>query len=556
MLESDGLTVGSVALSVNRVINDNTTSLVSDLAQTDLVTSGNGSIVAQSTTGNIMLSDGGDSNNQSIHAGGTGNVLVQTLSTTGADINVNANANVISGNGNISLLGGNNVYMGAGSATAQVNTGSGTIDVVAGSGNMVMSSGSLLNSTSGDIRVMASSGITVGNIVGSTNVSLIATAGSIVDADAAGASNVNVKANGLRLFAGTGVGQSTSALETNVSVLSAQAGSGGIYLLQSVDVIVGGVLASVNRVAANASTNTASSSDLSQFDLVTRGGSNGNIVLQSLTGSIILNDGGVVNNQAINADGSGQVLVQSLASTGADININANVLSGSGNISILGGHNVNVAAGSATATVQTGAGTVDVEAANGSVTMTAGSLLQSTSGAIRVLASTDITVGEVYTSTSAANVALTATTGNILNGNGAALNVKANALRLNAGNGAGQSGNSLYTQVNTLSAQAGSGGIYLLNNQAITVGDVAVTVSQVMGNAGTTAVTDAKQSDLVTAANGSIVLQTSAGGITLNDGTPATNLNQAISAGGSGNVLVQTLASSSADINICAPAMV
>ena len=62
-------------------------------------------------------------------------------------------------------------------------------------------------------------------------------------------------------------------------------------------------------------------------------------------------------------------------------------------------------------------------------------------------------------------------------------------------------------------------------------------------NASVTATTDATQSDVVTTGgNGSIVVRTTAGDITLNDGTELAD-NTAISANGTGNILVQAIGS-------------
>jgi len=600
LLESDGLAVGDVTVIVNRVKGDGTVSgsTVTD-AQSDLVTtSGNGSIVLTSTTGSIILSDGtASADNMAISVNGSGNILVQTLSTTGditanADIVTTASAGVLgSGLGNISLLSGYSVTF-ATNADILTEGGSsvGTIDVVAAnSGSVIMSANSVFGSTNGAIRVLAASSIEVGVIRtaatavandGSGMVSLTATSGSIVDAQNLGNlsnsdATVNVTASGLRLNAGTGIGQSINHLETMVAVVSARATSGGISLLESDGVTVGDVTVMVNRVLSDGTVTASTVTDIKQSDLVTTSG-NGSIVLTSTTGSIILGDGTAsADNTAISTNGAGNVLVQTLSATG-DITANADIVttasagvlgSGLGNISLLSGHSITFTTNADILTEgASSVGTIDVVAANsGSVIMSANSVFGSTNGAIRVLAANSIEVGVIRTAaTATANdgsgmVSLTATTGSIVdsqnlgnaNNSDAIVNVTASGLRLNAGIGIGQSINHLETTVGTVSGRATSGGIYLLENDGVTVGDVTVKVNRVLsdGTVTNSTVTDTRQSDLATTSgNGSIVLTSATGSIILGDGTASAD-NTSVSANGSGNILVQTL-SATGDITV------
>jgi len=108
-----------------------------------------------------------------------------------------------------------------------------------------------------------------------------------------------------------------------------------------------------------------------------------------------------------------------------------------------------------------------------------------------------------------------------------------------AGVGIGETVDHLETTVGTLSARATSGGIFVLESDALTVDDVEVTVQRV-GSDGTTLTptTDATQSDVrTTSGDGDIVLRTTAGDIVLNDGTQPDD-DTAISADGSGNVFL------------------
>mgnify|MGYP000243528343 CR=1 FL=1 len=136
--------------------------------------------------------------------------------------------------------------------------------------------------------------------------------------------------------------------------------------------------------------------------------------------------------------------------------------------------------------------------------------------------------------------------------------VTALGLRIDAGKGVGLlAGNSLSLPVNALETSvdtlsvwvAGDDGINILEADTVTVGDVvspldgasSVTVERVGVDSTSTTQTEAIQSDLVTTNtngdNGSIVLRTEAGSITLTDGT-APDDGSAVSAHGSGNVLI------------------
>jgi len=108
--------------------------------------------------------------------------------------------------------------------------------------------------------------------------------------------------------------------------------------------------------------------------------------------------------------------------------------------------------------------------------------------------------------------------------------------------------------VTTVSARATSGGINLLETDALVVDDTTATVLVVNADATTTSLTDVAQADVATTAgNGAIVLRTTNGTLTLKDSTgvlstgpngtwgPLNYNNTAVSANGSGNVLVQAL---------------
>src|SRR5581483_4876760 len=282
-----------------------------------------------------------------------------------------------------------------------------------------------------------------------------------------------------------------------------------------------------------------------------RAGSNGSIVLRTVTGSITINDGNA-NNVGVSANGSGNVLLQAQSGAGNTATLNSGVTSGTGNISVLAADSVVQATGAGNISTG-GAGTVDVEATLGSITMGAGSSTLTGGGNIRYAAQVNIFVavldgrtasdrtGGTLTSqaTGWGSVSVAAVTGSITNSNaGGTVNIYANSLRLNAGNAIGALGAGVKpvgTEVVTLSAVAGAGGISILEATNVTVDQVGqVPVSQVQADA--TAVTvqsGASQSDLTTTSGGgNIVLVTVTGSITINDGNAN---NVGVSANGAGN---------------------
>ena len=233
--------------------------------------------------------------------------------------------------------------------------------------------------------------------------------------------DIDVTAVKLRLWAGSGVGLNTNHLETTVGTVSARATDGGVYLRETDALVVDDVGLSVNRVAADATTSTSLSTDALQSDVRTTA-SNGNIVLRTNAGSITLNDGTVLagggvgtDDQAVVAHGTGNVLIEAIGLL-TDITANADVVSTSGNISVLAAQSV-VFTGMAdvrTTSTAAGSGSIDVVAGTDSVTQSVTSLYKTTgaTGTIRVLAAVNITVGDIESA--AGSVSLTATGGDVL----------------------------------------------------------------------------------------------------------------------------------------------
>ncbi|MEI7784736.1 MAG: hypothetical protein WCK08_10165, partial [Betaproteobacteria bacterium] len=178
--------------------------------------------------------------------------------------------------------------------------------------------------------------VTLGQ-VSATNVSVVADTGAIVNA---AGSTKNVSATKLRLTADDAIGSELNHLTTNVATLSAMStgtDTAGIYLTQDGALTVDSVTVTVTHFNADASSSTVT--DASQADLVT--GHNGNIVLISKSGSITLNDGADADGQAISAQGSGTIVIETQGN-GTNVTATANIVSTSGDISVLAAGSVNL----------------------------------------------------------------------------------------------------------------------------------------------------------------------------------------------------------------------
>lgn len=234
-----------------------------------------------------------------------------------------------------------------------------------------MDATSRITSVNGDIRIVSGDALSdrmvIGDIVASNaNVSL-ETSGSVLDA---GDADAEVRAVGLRIVAGQGVGLLSGnslalpvdAIETEVSRLSVWVGgSDGINVVESDALTLGNVESAldstasvvVNRVGSDGSVTVQT--EASQSDVVTTGSNGGN-------GSIVLSAGGALEVE------SGDAVSDAVSAA-------AVVAHGAGNIRLHG----------ATLTVQTAA---DVRSTSGHLSLTG-------TGALTLSGLVDVSTGEV-----------------------------------------------------------------------------------------------------------------------------------------------------------------
>ncbi|MEK6537482.1 MAG: hypothetical protein AABZ63_08350, partial [Actinomycetota bacterium] len=580
VLEADALLIGDVisltdttrSVSVRTVNADGTTTTNTENTQSDVVTTNvfgnNGSIVVRTVNGSLTLNTGtatGDLNDAAIIAHGLGNVLLQAQGT-GANLTLNANADVQSTTGHLTLTAAQHLTF---SGLADVGTGgTGTVDLVAGTGSLVMADTATVQTQNCDIRIAAGDDVLdqlvlgfVWTVIG--NVSL-ATPGSILDAGDAG---LDVSAIGLRavagkgfgLLAGNSLGRPVDAIETFVTNLSILVrGSDGVNVLEADALAIGDVFSltdngrSVSVRTVNADGTTTVNGEATQSDVITTNlnGDNGSIVVRTVNGSLTLNEGTATddldNDAALVAHGTGNLLLQAAgAGTFLTLNVNADVQSTGGHVTLAAPAGVVLGAGVDVSTG--GSGSVDLAGGSGSLVMTDTTTVSTVNGDIRISAGDDvldqIVLGDVTASNG--NVSLS-TPGSILDTADADAEVTANGLRVVAGKGFGllagnslaQAVNAIETAVNVLSILVrGSDGVNVLEADALVIGDVvslvdgtrSVSVNTVNADGTTTTNTENTQSDVVTTSvnggNGSIVLRTVNGGLTLNEGTATDDLN-------------------------------
>ncbi|NQX96248.1 MAG: hypothetical protein HRT64_15255, partial [Erythrobacter sp.] len=287
-------------------------------------------------------------------------------------------------------------------------------------------------------------------------------------------------------------------------------------------------------------------------------GDNGSIVIRTEAGDLTLTEGTAQDDlntdAAIVAHGSGNVL---LAAEGAGTDIlaqtNADIETSTGHITLFATRTIDFDANVDTTT--SAAGTIDIAAQTGDFDMDATATLNTVNGDIRITVGDDVLdqviIGDIFATNADVSIE---TSGSVLDTADTDNEVEALTLRIVAGKGVGLlAGNSLTLPVNSFETAVdvlsiwvkGSDGVNILEDDALTIGDTAaISVETVQSDATVVNATENTQSDVVTTNtngdNGSIVIRTEAGDLTLTEGTAQDDLNTdaAIVAHGSGNVLL------------------
>jgi hypothetical protein len=443
--------------------------------------------------------------------------------------------------------------------------------------NRVLFNGTVINPDTSASQVIDG----VLNDLTSTGEVVLSLGGSLTDQDADGDSDLDIAASSLKLTAGNSIGTGDNHLELSVATLSAVASSGGLYLTETDAVTLGTVqgqsgLSSGGNLVLVSGGNLTADANLS---------SGGNVLLDA-TGDLDLNAGvtatgghisllatGALNQAAsgdIASSGSGTIDVQAASIAMSD---GATASTGSGNIRYAATGTLQMGELSTTGNISL-SGTAITDAGSGlsdSININANQLKISASsfGASDNLIETSITtlsanVGSLYLNetddlilgdTLAISVNRLARTGSVgsqqedatqsdLTSTGEVvlslggslidqdadgdsdLDIAASSLKLTAGNSIGAGGNHLELSVATLSAVASSGGLYLTETDAVTLGTV-------QGQSGLTS-----GGNLVLVSGGALTADTSVnsgtngGGNVLLDATGDLDLNAGVTATG------------------------
>lgn len=509
--EASDLTVTSVRSVLTEPTATGGATTVSDAAQSDLTAGGAIILVLQS--GDLTLEDGdalvdqtaGDArvaDGIAVQAGGTGGLLLQVL-----DGNLFANASILAGSGHLTLRASGSFSVDGSSSIA--TGGAGHLSVEAEQGALTFAPTASVSGAA-SVRLAAGTNLTVGAVSGAS-VALSASFGAILNAPATG-TEVNAS-TALRLAAGQSVGEAANHLRTNAAVLSARSTAGDLFLTNSSSTSVSSVRVETTEFTASAG--TSSRVDAAQSDLVTL--NNGDIILVLTAGDLTLNDGsGTVtqtggdarsaDGRVVVAHGSGRVHLQAAGS----VDVNADLRSTSGWLTLLAGNHLNLAAG----VNVTSAADISLRSTAGALTMHGSSVVAASTSTLRLATGDALTVGNL----SAASVSLLAAA-NIVNAVGSSLNVSANSLRIAAEGAIGTADRHLTSNVATLAASAQNGGLFITDQTAVLVASLAVTVNELTARASGSSVSDGALNHLTALNNGALVLHTLAGGIEVPDVT-------------------------------------
>ncbi|MBV5304481.1 MAG: hypothetical protein JZU70_09835, partial [Chlorobium sp.] len=479
--ESYGLIVAAVSFDINRVSSSAGTSAVSS-SLSDLTTTGVGNAVLVAITGDITVTDGGDSDSKGVEVNGTGNIRLEAKA--GA---IELQSIVTTGGGNITLLASHAFTQ---AAVGDISTtGSGTINVEAST--MSMADGATIASGSGNIRLVAANTLHLGSLSTTGDVSL--SASTISDAGAGATDTTNITADELRLVTtgtaiGNGAGSGSNHLELNIAKLAADSkgtGTGGLFLMEANSIQLG-TLNAINAYQFGADGTPALTVDAAQSNVI----SDAHLVLVTTAGSIETLSGGAVTvagNLLLSAGESDEA-------TAATIRLSESVTSSAGNITLLAKDSILQMAGGDISTLATDK-TIDLQA-DDALVMADGAVTQSTNSDVRLEAlQGDITLGALQAGT--ASIAVNATLGNIFDADSEPVDIIAKDLILTAGGSIGASDNYIEVAVTNISSKSGSGATYLASSGvSVNAAELNIAVNRVNLAGGTDLTATYSQDDL------------------------------------------------------------
>ena len=594
---STKLEVATASFAATTIRGDiNVRDVSGDLAIASLAGGTNGVSITSGVAGDdiCVTTVGALTVHANVSNSGTGDraiLLAADGTTTNNDLAILANVTTTGGNSRITLLAGETVSFGGTTATSA--SGMGEVQVRAGrafnngaaesagsaGGDIVMSDGTVIQSDNGNITLSAPDQVQLSVVnanVGGATGDIFITA----DADGSGSGAItdilsgeapNLIGDVATLSAATGIGSAggNADLDTAINTLVAtNTTSGGIFFQEADTLVVGGT--GVQTLLGN-----------------------GGIQIAVDAGSLTV-------SSAVTAHGAGSVTLHAAA---AAVVLNTGVSSTTGAIAISGDsvtQGANIATG--------GTGTVDVTADQGSITMQDGTATTSTSGQIRYLATgdvalsqldstsgpllvtadsdasgsgaiTDNTTGESSHLTTSGMATLKAATGigqfddiDTSIGTLAATNTTSGHIAIHETNGLAIAGTGVQTLAGagnilvnvdagdlivnsavtaqgdgnlTLNAEAGA--VRLSAAVSSTTGDLSLTGDSVVQNAGGNLTTGT-----VLLNTGQIAVAADNGSITMADGTSATTHTGSITYSATGDVALSLLTSTSGDLRVTA----
>ena len=373
---------------------------------------------------------------------------------------------------------------------------------------------SLIVGNTGAVSFTAAQAITVSLIEAGGTISLTATNGAITDGLTGTNPNLDGETATVTLTAGAGIGTGASPIQTRVDRLAASVTtSGGLFIREATSLRI---FSGTNTFAVDLSAPSA------------------NMNISTVNGSITVEKG--IRSTGTTSGGNLRLETAETAegtASDANIDIRAEISSAKGSISLTSADDVVTTSAGKVQTTAT-AQTVDILAA-GAITMNASSQVLTTDGNQRLEAQGgSVTLGRLSAS-GTGNVTVKASVG-IFDGDADALvpqtiNVTANNVRLDAGTAIGTGSNAIETSVSLMAAKSSSGGIYLNESNAVTVGSVAaITVNRIdnLGAASST-VSDSGALAGITPSSGAALVLTTGGKLTV---------NSALTAAGAGHVRI------------------
>lgn len=440
-----------------------TSTTVDDITFDQTLTGGNGITIQISSTDDVIFKD--------------------AVSTDGA-VTVTADSD-ISGTGNMSMETG-----------SSLDAGTGTIDI--DGANVLTRSLTTTNGTASAITIDAHNGnvVTRDNGVNALGDITVNATGSITLEDngvnTGEGGSVNVQADGDVISTGSGIDTTNGAAAGgNIAVTS----TAGQVDLSNGSLLTGdGGSITVNAVTGFTTLNTS---------LDTTAGTGGGSVEANVSNGTMSITGG---NATVN--GAGSILLTAKGTT-SDIQLDTNLTSADGSITLLADNDITLSA--TTNILSQASGSITLTADNdgsnvGSITMDSGSRVESQGGQIQISAAGDIALSGI--TTTGGRVDITSTLGGITDNDSTGVNnVTASQLVLNSNLSIGQLADAIDTAIAFLEADAGTGGLFLDNMGALTIGGISAQdgldadLDIVIHNTGTLNVTETVQS-----ATGSVTL--------------------------------------------------